>query len=313
MKQSSYVEAKHNSQRVFLRGPVFDFVKNRTSQNRVWVCAIIILASVILGSCGQVAIRIHTPVPTQPALSPQTESNAPPQQPQPSDSGWLPIEEGVELRRMRVLHNTRLSPIHIVRLNPAFVSFHIAYTPDLPQSMATWCHPPNVLGAINGGFFEANYHTTALIISDGITYGSSYEGQGGMFAVDTNGTTSLRSLAEQPYNAEHEFVQNALQGWPMLIFPGSRLAYTNPDGGDTARRSVIAQDRAGNILLLAFAGSDFTLHDLAAWLLASDMDIDAAFNLDGGSSTGLCLNGQTEREMIDAFGPLPSVLIVRRK
>jgi hypothetical protein len=97
----------------------------------------------------------------------------------------------------------------------------------------------------------------------------------------------------------------------MLARPGGeRLAFSETSG-QRARRSVIAMDRSGNVLLLAFPGSDFLLDELAAWLLASDLDIDSALNLDGGSSTGLCVRTESHQERIDPFVPLPTVLQVR--
>jgi uncharacterized protein YigE (DUF2233 family) len=98
----------------------------------------------------------------------------------------------------------------------------------------------------------------------------------------------------------------------MLVFPGSVPAAIEDDGR-RARRSAVAIDRAGRLLLLVSPASDFTLRGLADWLSQSDLDVDRALNLDGGSSTGLYLNDGTLHEAIDAFGPLPIVLLVEAK
>lgn len=191
------------------------------------------------------------------------------------------------------------------------VQFHVAYEPHEPHLLPIWCAGKDLIAAINGGFFDERYRTTALVISDGVKSGSSYEGQGGMFAVDTSGNVSLRSLSEQPYTPNEPLVE-ALQGWPMLVAPGGRLAYDAPQDTDRARRSVLATDRSGHVLLLVFASSTFTLNEVGAWLLASDLAVDAALNLDGGSSSGLCFQSGNEGERVDAFVPLPTVLMVRR-
>ena len=57
----------------------------------------------------------------------------------------------------------------------------------------------------------------------------------------------------------------------------------------------------------------FQTTGLADWLGRSDLDVDRALNLDGGSSTGLYLNAGALHEAIDAFGPLPIVLLVEAK
>ena len=76
---------------------------------------------------------------------------------------------------------------------------------------------------------------------------------------------------------------------------------------------MIAIDRSGQVLLVAVATPSFTLRELAEWLAASDLEIDAALNLDGGSSTGLLLASDGQYEQIDAFVPLPIMLLVSRE
>jgi uncharacterized protein YigE (DUF2233 family) len=200
--------------------------------------------------------------------------------------------------------------VHVVRLEQGAVGFRVGYAPDAPRFLADWCSDAGVLAAINGGFFDVDHRSTALVVSDGVAYGSSYQGQGGMFAVDVWGNVSLRYLPDTPYNPAEPLSQ-AVQGWPMLIRPGRGVLYPGGDDSQRARRSVVAMDRSGRVLLLAFPGNDFTLHELADWLMASDLDLDSALNLDGGSSTGLCVQTDSRRERVDAFVPLPIALQVR--
>jgi len=63
------------------------------------------------------------------------------------------------------------------------------------------------------------------------------------------------------------------------------------------------------VLLIASPSSAFTLAGLAAWLAGSDLEIDVAVNLDGGSSTGLLLAGGSASDQVEAFVPLPIVLL----
>jgi hypothetical protein len=228
------------------------------------------------------------------------------------DSGWIAIGPGIEWRRLLadIPGHNRQAPVHIARLDQQAMQFRVGHTPAAPRPFAEWCTANDVIAAINGGFFEADYQTTALVISDGVAYGSSYQGQGGMFAVDVWGNVSLRYLPDTPYDP-NEPLQQAIQGWPMLIRPGGGPLAFSETSGQRARRSVIAMDRSGNVLLLAFPGSDFLLDELATWLLSSDLAIDSALNLDGGSSTGLCVRTDSYQERIDAFVLLPTALQVR--
>jgi hypothetical protein len=220
----------------------------------------------------------------------------------------MPIGQGIEARRILVQRPERLATVHIVRLDPAAVSFRVGYAPGAPRLLAAWCGEEGVIATINGGFFNPDYHSTAMVIARGIASGSSYENQGGMFAVDVTGNVSLRHLAEQPYTPDEPLLE-AVQGWPMLINHG-QLTYTASTAGERARRSVLATDQAGRVLLLACPGNDFTLRGLAEWLQSSDLALDAAMNLDGGSSTGLCVRTAAYQERIPAFVPLPIVVQV---
>ncbi len=224
------------------------------------------------------------------------------------DTGWIDFGQGVHGRRILIQQPDRLAPAHLVRLDPAAVSFRAGYAPDAPRLFGAWCAEEGVIAAINGGFFDAGYRSTALVVARGIASGTSYEAQGGMFAVDAAGTVSLRHLSAQPYSPDEPLLE-AIQGWPMLISQGQPTSF-NAVNDERARRSVVAMDRAGRVLLLAFPGSDFTLPELANWLITSDLDLDTAMNLDGGSSTGLCVRTDMYQQRIDSFVPVPMVLQV---
>lgn len=228
------------------------------------------------------------------------------------DSGWIQTEMGVEFRSRKILDYPDHPPLFIVRLNPSLMQFRVAYRPEQPTMLSLWCDAHRVVAAINGGFFDAHYRATAMVVSNGETHGTSYQAQGGMFSVDRAERISLRSLAEHPYDPT-EPIQEAIQGWPMLIKPGGILGYVNPNDNQHARRSVVAIDTQGSVLFLVFPSSSLTLHELAQWLATSDLALDAALNLDGGSSTGLCLISGDVYKRIDSFGPLPLLLTAQRR
>jgi hypothetical protein len=122
---------------------------------------------------------------------------------------------------------------------------------------------------------------------------------------------TLRSLREQPYDPAEQ-AANAFQSFPMLINPGGAVAALEEDG-QVARRTALAIDRSGRLLIIVCPTSAFSLRALADWLAGSDLEIDRAFNLDGGSSTGLLLRSGALEEQIDAFTPLPLVLLIDEK
>lgn len=249
---------------------------------------------------------VATLYPTNPPPAPTTaaSTNVP-------DTGWLAGRPGIELRKLQVVQNGQPTSLVIVRIDPAAVRLRVAYTPEAPRALRSWFSDTGALLAINGGFFTAEYRATALLVSDGEVSGESYDGFGGMLAVAPDGSVSIRPLRDQAYNPDEQLAQ-ALQSFPMLIFPGNVPADLN-DNGERTRRSALALDQAGRLLVIAAPGASWTLSELAAWLSQSDLNIDRALNLDGGSSTGLYVRDGDLAEAIDSFGPVPSVLLVEAK
>ena len=288
---------------------------HKITHSRRWLA----LLALLLAACDMAEPETRSPVPTRPipTLFPTSIVAAPsvaaPAPAQPADSGWLPGGVGVELRRMRVpgASGRPAFPIVIVRLDPSKVRLRVAYAPERPRALHTWFDEARPLLAVNGGFFAEDYHSTALVISDGAVSGPSYEGFGGMLTVAPDGGIALRALRDQPYDPDESLAQ-AMQSFPMLVFPGGEVAPIDDDG-KRARRTAVALDRAGRLMLIASPTSDFTLRGFADWLGDGDLDIDRALNLDGGSSTGLFLRSGALSEQIDSLVPLPLVLLVEPK
>src|SRR5215472_13005512 len=95
----------------------------------------------------------------------------------------------------------------------------------------------------------------------------------------------------------------------MLMLGGKRTQF-NADASQT-RRSVVAMDKQGRLLFIVSSNPIFSLDELADQLASSDLSIETALNLDGGSSTGLYVNGSSSQVTIDALAKLPLVIIVK--
>lgn len=245
-----------------------------------------------------------TALPPEPSVTSQGEPAA-----EALDSGWIAGTSGVELRRVRLpLTNGLVAQMSVVRLDLAHVRLRVGYMPDQPRPLAFWFDEPRTLLSTNGGFFTQDYQPTALVVSDGVVHGTSYDGFGGMLAVAPDGSVSIRPLRDQPYDPAEPLAQ-ALQSFPMLVYPGRQPA-EGLDRTDRARRTAIALDQAGRLLVVVCATSTLTLHELAGWLAASDLGVERALNLDGGASTGLYLRAGSVEEQIEAFDLLPLVLLV---
>lgn len=228
----------------------------------------------------------------------------------PTLNQWLTAKSGVEIR-----YEDWKSPgnnedtVTIARFDLNKVHLKIGYQPTKPLAMDAWMNQEQATAIINGGYFNQNNETTALVVSDGQAYGTSYNGFGGMLSADAQGNISLRSLSQQPYNPNNEQVQQATQSSPMLMMNGQRTQFQA--NAASQRRSIVAQDTQGRLLLIASPGDAFSLGELADLLVSSDLSIKTALNLDGGASTGLYVNAGNQHIAIDSVTTLPIVIIVK--
>jgi uncharacterized protein YigE (DUF2233 family) len=230
----------------------------------------------------------------------------------PQLNTWYKGKAGVEVR-----YEDWKSPgnnedtVTIVRLDLRYVKLSVAYQPAQPLLMSEWMQQEHAPVLVNGGYFDEQNNATALVVSNGQASGSSYNGFGGMLSVDAQGHIDLRSLRQHPYNANHEQLEQATQSSPMLVENGKATQFNANAGGSS--RSIVAMDKQGRLLFIASPGAAFSLGELEDLLVASDLSIDRALNLDGGASTGLYVNSGSQQVAIDSIAKLPIVIIVKTK
>jgi hypothetical protein len=238
--------------------------------------------------------------------------------PEPPDTGWQPLVAGVELREIDAVVDSEqpVERLRIVRLDPSQVEFRVRYSPDDPKTISTWGAEIGSLLVVNGAYFlpeDEGGGTIGLLVSDGQSWGTPLDSYAGMFAVAASGDVSVRWLEQSPFDPQERLAQ-AVQSFPVLVKPGGVVGFpAEADDGTPARRTVVAQDGDGNVLFIVAPRGILGLHELAVFLVESDLGIDVALNLDGGGSTGMWLVGGDARVEIDSFTPVPSVISVRRR
>ncbi len=261
---------------------------------------------VLLPAAAPTPTPTATPAPTQAP----TPSPWPTPTPEPPDTGWRTVRPGVEWRLLRVETGAVAERLHIVRLDPSQVRFRVLYDPGNPHPVSTWAGTLRTLLVVNGGYFSPEYEAVGLVVSDGEVWGASYGSFAGMFTVTAAGEVSVRYLAARPYDPD-EPLQEAVQSFPVLVKPGGVLGFpADADDGSPARRTVVAQDRAGRILFIVAPRGYLSLHQLAAFLTDSDLEVDIALNLDGGTSSGMWLRGDDGASLVavDSQSPVPVVI-----
>ena len=232
--------------------------------------------------------------------------------PSGATAGWSLVQPGLERRVIEIYNaqNQRVESLYIWRLDQRSFRMDIAFD-GRPKSLETWQKETNAALVVNGGYFSIDqnkrYSADGLTILNGSASGRSFVGFGGMLVIDPSGA-ELRWLVEKPYNAA-EPLQAALQAFPILVQPGGRLGFpAERENNARARRTVIAQDKDGRILLMVAPDGYFTLHELSVYLTESDLNLDIALNLDGGGSTGILV--ANPREVISPKTLLPFVILV---
>ncbi len=212
--------------------------------------------------------------PTQPTLS------------APTDAPWQRTADGIEWRLLKPAAD-ELAQMLVARIDPRQFRFRALYRPGAPLSLNAWREQaPSASLIINANFFDANETALGLIISDGSVYGQAYQERGGSFIVRKGRPTVIANRGAALSLAG---IEQAVQGFPLLVEYGAP-AYFGASG-QRKRRTVIAEDRAGNILIIVAPYLGLSLADLSAYLAESELGITQAVNLDGGGSTMIALPG----------------------
>ena len=208
--------------------------------------------------------------------------------------------------RTLIPHGDELAQIVAIRIDPQRFRFRAIYREGDPRSLADWRKlEPDAALIINANFFDSDHRVLGAVVSDSVRYGSGYQDRGGTFFVrdDAPAVTSYRS---PPAKFDSSITQ-AIQGFPLLAHNGQQ-AYFSATGGERNRRTVIADDRSGRILILVAPYLGLSLRDLSAYLATTDLDIVTAINLDGGGSTMLALPAADYFQ--PSFDAVPTILAV---
>jgi uncharacterized protein YigE (DUF2233 family) len=277
----------------------------------VSIPAAILLVQITVIACGPRADWFE-PTPSKTRVPMRITPRPPTTSPsaQPRDTGWQSFAEGMDLRELPLQVESVTERLSIIRLVPGRVQFRVHLRPAAPQRIRVWAADLDSAIVVNGGYFTPENQPAGLLVSDGHPWGTSYGGFAGMFTVDCAGAVDIRWLAARPYDPG-ECLAQAIQSFPVLVKPGGVMGFPSPQDGDyPARRTIVARDDDGRILLIVASAGYLTLHEMANWLVHSDLAIDTALNLDGGNSTGMWLRAGGTSLEVDSIVQVPAVISV---
>ncbi len=252
------------------------------------------------------ATAIATRQPTNPP-APATPTLAAPSTPTPTpvpDAGdaWQPLVTGVEVLRTG-------DGLSALRHAPEAVQYSAQFQPDPNQgrSVGGWLsEDPQAIAAVNCGFYRDDrgaLRHIGLLMTEGKALSKLRSGWGGVLIVRNGETTAVRRPKRLIAPASL-----GLQGWPMLVENRTRIPQLN--AGDLARRTAGGVDNMGRVVWVV-APLGMTLADFAQRLLAEDLGLVNAVNLDGGASTGLRWRTQPNARMIGPDSlPIPCAVLL---
>lgn len=279
-----------------------DAIHRRAARIKRWL----LIAISLLALCGCSIAELTPTVVIPPKVTPRPTATS-----VPRDTGWQSIGPGVEYRELTIEQTDRSDRLRIARIDPAQTRLRVLYDPDRPRRVSEWLSESEVLAAVNGNFFDPQNHALGLVIQDGQRRdGVVYEGFGGMLAVSGD-EVRVRGNVQEPYTGEP--LTYALQNFPMLVLPGGSPNPDIDDDGRASPRTAVAQDRSGRIIFVMSPAPTFTLTEFGQWLAASDLDLEAALNLDGGTSSGLVLRSGLRNLGADSWVSVPNVIVVDKR
>ena len=199
-----------------------------------------------------------------------------------------------------------LAQVVVIRIDPRRFRFRAIYRAGDPQSLAKWrTLEEDASLIVNANFFDEKNRALGAVVSDGVLHGAAYTDRGGLFML-RDGAPSVRSYLS-PQAQIDSAVEQAVQGFPLLVDQG-QPTYIGAPNGERNRRTLIAEDIRGNILIMVAPFLGPSLSDLSAWLPESGLEIVTAVNLDGGGSTLLAL--PAANYFLPSFDAVPTILAV---
>ena len=181
------------------------------------------------------------------------------------------------------------------------------------QMLTTMAKDNDAAVAMNAsGFIDPNYNSNGgrpygPVIKNGklVSNNQSAGVGGGIIGFNKDNTLILGKMSAQ--EALNKGIRDAVEFGPFLIVNGKPSFIKGNGGWGTAPRSAIGQRKDGIVLFLVMDGRDYAngisgsdMVDLTEFLMRYGA-INAA-NLDGGTSSGLVVNGQLISKPVNGNG-----------
>lgn len=222
------------------------------------------------------------------------------------------LPKGITRRTIEI--DDRHVVLDVINLSAQGFSMSLMNDPALPKSVKEWRAKTGADFVVNGTYFDEKNTPTGFYSLNGsssVTEWPKVEDQlataSYSFLVEVQeGEIALSYLPDSP---RIEPPANGFLSFPTLLANGASLV--KADTGLRAARTMLAQDKAGDIYLITVEKSSLSLFEAASWLLAQPEGFILAGNLDGGPSTGVSYT-DGKRVFDELSAPVPNVIIGSR-
>lgn len=215
---------------------------------------------------------------------------------------WVTIQPGVDFKQLTLGTGPTTELLDVVRIDQTKAHLQLAIDEATPRTISSWSDYIESSVVVNGSYFDEKYHVLTRTVVDGVSYGKLLSGATGVLQQTPAGTWEIVASDGTAITAD-----TALQSYPLLINNGEPFT-----GGstDTAQRTVVALARDGTLYLIVAEYGVWSLSTTAAALHDQlDLDLTYALNLDGGTSTGLGLTGESINYLDDSL-VVPTILYI---
>ncbi len=222
---------------------------------------------------------------------------------------FITLKPGFESAELQLNTGLFKSELVAIRFDPLLWEIKI-YQSKIAKTAVEVCQETKSAVAINANFFGTNLEPLGLIISDSSLVHPLQLGGRTLTGVFVINKGSAKILHRDKFQLSKDISQ-AIQAGPRLITEGREI--TIPEDSPT-RRSAIAIDNDGRVLM--FASKDrfpgLSLKDLQSILMRKELKIRDALNLDGGSSSQLCVSSTVGKQIeLSGGDKVPVFLVVK--
>jgi uncharacterized protein YigE (DUF2233 family) len=197
---------------------------------------------------------------------------------------WQTLAPGIEYIDAVNHPLTRWSHVHVFRINLKQNQLDVVMATSLSKTNASadqFAHYSNAMLSINGGFFDRNFHSLGLRVSEHQQLNPvKHISWWSIFYIKA-GKAHVSGLRQYKKETPVDF---AVQSGPRLLVKGQIVPLLKPG---FAERSALGIDAEGQVMIIVTESSPMTTTDLALLIQASPLNCIDALNLDGGSSSQL--------------------------